>query len=79
MITARHARYLRDYPERIGRERRLRRIKAKLHKTYDAGRMIQFRTALKKYAESHPAPEPIRAGKKTLGHHIKNLFRKPTV
>ena len=79
MITKRHARYLRDYPERIGRERRLRRIKAKLHKEYDGGRMIEFRSALQKFAESHPKPEPIRAGKPTLGRRIKNLFRKPTV
>ncbi len=79
MTTKRHALYLKRYPERIARERRMRKIKVANYKLYDKGAVRFMRSVLNKYLASKPKQEKTRAGKPTMGSRIKNLFRKPTI
>ena len=78
-MTHRHARYLREYPERIARKRLKRRRTAPNAVTQKREDISHLREVLKDYVASRPAPEPIRAGKPTIMTKVKNLFRKPTI
>lgn len=79
MMTKRHRLYLQRYPERIGRERRLRRLKVKGDIIHKRHALRAMRSILFKHVASRPKAQPIRVGKQTIGTRIKNFFRKPTV
>lgn len=79
-MTKRHRLYLKRYGTRIGRERRLRRIKAAEHLRFKGVSRVNFQKVLADFMKTNPKKDQrIRAGKQTIGNKIKNLFRKPTI
>lgn len=82
-MTRRHARYLREYPERIARKRLKRR---RANRDWRIAKLIKdkkirthLQNVLRDYVASRPSPEPIRAGEKKWHEPVTKFFRKPMI
>lgn len=78
MTTKRHARYLREYPEKIALKRRKRRHKARRAVAGKRASARRFREMVQDIRFSRPASAPIRAAKPGMIQKIKE-FLKPSV
>jgi len=79
MTTKRHARYLKNYPEKIALKRRNRREHVRRMKIQDRIIRSGFHTILSKYLASKKQAGT-HTETKSWGSKVKNLFkRKPSV
>lgn len=77
-MTKKHARYLKNYPEKTALKRRKRRIKARFAKVENRVDRSIFRSALAEYLLSKKERTNDKQG--TIFDKIKGMFkRKPSV